>query len=394
MTTANSLLFSPYAPVRYQNQSWWRYAQEVAKQGRITAEGLLVHKQGDPLDFYARIEQEYLIPYAKTFIQVMQAQPDGASTIGVGLAQLYGVLDWVPLCSQYELCGRQIFDVSAALSSMLSRTSVADCTLEGWQPPYDAFFLRFGKQEQARLPFIDETSEFEYLDGAFVAVSPCDTPHRGRRVRFGLTTVRDSGEGMTLPGYFLDFFPDTEQLPIPEAIEKALERWLKVLTPADTASPQEKAFCALRQDRFREAAELIREAALLIFNALFYIETLPPAERAALSPGRDVPEALLRQWDASPPKNQRKLTSKLTREGYAVVRMLGKEYDAMPAPGAGSTEPVATHWRRGHWRQQRHGPALALVHRIWIKPVLVNPLAKEVGAELPGHIYQVPDIRH
>lgn len=391
MNPSDTLLHSPYAPVRYQDQAWWLYARMLAKQGRVTAAGLLAKAPNDPLDFYQRVEKEFLEPYVTNFVRFIQAQPNGAEHAGIALAQMYDTLDWIPLCAQYEACGRQIFDVSSSLTAMLSRTSVAECTLESWNPPYDAFFLRFGKQDHARLPFIDEESEFEYLDGAFIAVSPCDKPHKGRRVRFGLTTVRESGKGMTLPGYFLDFLPETADLPIPEAIDLALQRWVKILTPDDTVSEQEQAFRQLRLNRYKDAAELIREAALLIFNALFYIESLPPAEKSVLTPGRDVPTELAKIWDASSPKSQRKLISKLTRDGYAVVRMLGKEYDTPPTLSTNGGESVSTHWRRGHWRQQRHGPALALIHRIWIKPVLVNPLAKDDGADLPGHLYKVPD---
>jgi hypothetical protein len=34
--------------------------------------------------------------------------------------------------------------------------------------------------------------------------------------------------------------------------------------------------------------------------------------------------------------------------------------------------PKAVHWRRGHWRRQRHGPKLRKVKRVFIAPVLVN----------------------
>lgn len=39
---------------------------------------------------------------------------------------------------------------------------------------------------------------------------------------------------------------------------------------------------------------------------------------------------------------------------------------------------------RGHWRWQRHGPKLALVKRIWIKPFIRG---KELGGEGGGHTY-------
>lgn len=41
----------------------------------------------------------------------------------------------------------------------------------------------------------------------------------------------------------------------------------------------------------------------------------------------------------------------------------------LSAPGVRTME---THWREGHFRSQRHGPALSLVKVIWIRPVWVN----------------------
>ncbi|HEV2247281.1 MAG TPA: hypothetical protein VGW37_11570 [Terriglobia bacterium] len=48
-----------------------------------------------------------------------------------------------------------------------------------------------------------------------------------------------------------------------------------------------------------------------------------------------------------------------------------------PAPIGTHRSPHA-HWRRGHWRNQRHGPQLLLIKRIWIRPVFVG-----LGAAVP-----------
>lgn len=54
--------------------------------------------------------------------------------------------------------------------------------------------------------------------------------------------------------------------------------------------------------------------------------------------------------------------------------IIGEKYvrsGSAPRP-SGSHGHLAMHWRTGHFRMQRHGPALSLVKRIWIEPMLVG----------------------
>ena len=46
-------------------------------------------------------------------------------------------------------------------------------------------------------------------------------------------------------------------------------------------------------------------------------------------------------------------------------------------PSTGARGKYRTHWRRGHWRVQRHGQARKDTKLIFIEPVLINPPTKE-----------------
>lgn len=46
--------------------------------------------------------------------------------------------------------------------------------------------------------------------------------------------------------------------------------------------------------------------------------------------------------------------------------------------GGGSVRP---HFRRGHWRNQRHGPELQQIKNVWIMPTIVNKKLLRAGAE-------------
>jgi hypothetical protein len=72
-----------------------------------------------------------------------------------------------------------------------------------------------------------------------------------------------------------------------------------------------------------------------------------------------------------------------------VVNVLGRlaaELDRQSSTTAIDRQ-VATHWRRGHWRRQPHGPQNSLRKLVWLMPTLVN-LGKR-GEEVPGHLYLV-----
>lgn len=373
---------SAYAPIRLRNQTSWQFARQLAGSGWITRDGQI----GEGL--YDRIE-EYLL--APTIALAAQAVKDGelpAEAFGTFVAKAYTYNDWVPLAGQFETCGRQIFDLHDKLTELLSNTDLGECTLEDLHLPYDAFYLRFGKLDGIRRPFnADETgnpTEWEYLDGAFVATAPWDAS--GSRLKFGFSTVHEDASGVMNPGYFIDLLPEELKLPVPQAIETALKRRLDQLDPSPLDDSNTAALKQYQKFEVEEAAHLIRDAATMLINALFYLESirkdLPPE-----APGRDTPPERVSRWMQSQPAKRHKLRSGLTADGYALVRLVGSEVvhgGAVAATGASST--VRVHWRRGHWRFQAYGEGRALRKRIWIKPILVGR-DHVPDAEPPGHIY-------
>jgi hypothetical protein len=51
---------------------------------------------------------------------------------------------------------------------------------------------------------------------------------------------------------------------------------------------------------------------------------------------------------------------------------IGRRYRYRRSTETGNGTSPRMHWRRGHWRDQLHGPKLSLVKKMWIEPVLVN----------------------
>ena len=368
---------SPYSPIRQRSTRWWDYAMRAAKHQAVTLDGRIA------ASLPMRIEQDLVLNYVRDFHALMKDSPNLGELMCINYAKVSVFRHWVPLIAQYELAGRQIFDLHDALADMLTHTDLGECTLEGWNPPYEAFYVRFGKQDSMSLPF--EDNQREYLDGAFVARTPYEGG--GHRLKFGFTTVHEDGSGVQLPGYFVDLIPSEQRMTLPDAIEASLARRLAMYDAEDNSPDADKETAAInsyRRAEARESIELLKAGATLLVNSLFYLENLGSTALPEPGPGRDTPSDRVVLWHqvASPKRHKQKAS--LTSDGYAIVRLVGSEVaDTFGRAAAGSVRP---HWRRGHWRWQAYGVALALRKRILIKPVMVGA-AEHDGTPLPGHIY-------
>ncbi|MDI1236435.1 MAG: hypothetical protein PSV26_03005 [Polaromonas sp.] len=371
----NQTSFSPYAPMRLRDAEWWQFGTQAGQHGFVTRNGQIAEALPQ------LIMKNLIDPTMEAAMR--QADADGnGEHLGQLFAKLLQQRHWVPLVAQYNLSGKQIFDLDDNIVTMLRNTDVADCTLQDWHPPYDAFFVRFGKQDDMKLPFDDG---HEYLDGAFVAVTPWTTNGTERRLKIGLTTVKDDGSGVMMPGYFVDFSPEEQRLSPHQAIDAFIARKFADLDSDEDKSERNLALIEIRKGEWEEGAVLLRKATELVINCLFYIESIGADKE--LTPGRDVPPELHVKWQQTPPMRRFKVTQKLGSEGYTLVRLMGDEVQqGSSSPETGRAD-VSTHWRRGHWRRQAHGPQKALIKRVWIRPVLVNPT--KPNEDIPGHVYAV-----
>ncbi|MEG0869804.1 MAG: hypothetical protein RSG77_22600 [Hafnia sp.] len=388
MNITDRLKFSPYAPVRNQKEFWWTFAANVARAGWVLKDGRVSGKLMDSIQvdlvnpamdmLLRQIKQEYLDP------------EECGHIVCETFAKLAEMRHWVPLTAQFINCGRQIFDLTDEVVEMLEHTDFGDCTLEGLHLPYEAFFVRFGKREAVHLHF-DGEEELEYLDGAFVATTPYDE-EGNLRLKFGFSTCKKGGEGVMLPGYFLDFTPDEQTMSVALAIEHAIERRAGNFLDNPDDDQDVRAINSHRRAEIEGGGEILKQASSLIVNVLFYLESL--GTQRGLEPGRDTPIDYTVRWEQSDPRQREKLKSRLLSEGYTTVYLLGREFSSSGRVAHGGIR--RTHWRRGHWRRQHHGKANSLIKRKWIKPQLIGA---DNADETTGHMYVVgntenPDTRH
>lgn len=273
--------------------------------------------------------------------------------------------------------GRQIFELSPNLVSAFRLTDVTNSSFEGLHLPYRAFFLHFGLQNDFVLDDPGRLSP-EYVDGAYIFQDAVGT------IVIELTLSRSGGEASNLPGIQIAINPDLAKLGADEAINQAIENNGKT----DTAQSEKR---DLNQEvqvqsiaSLKTARSVLIETASLISNALFYLSE--PEDDLAIKVEEGAPPDLANKAIHGKPNQKQQAKQSLTSEGYAVVRYCGALFPHPVADGDDSNEFTKSHWRRGHWRNQRHGPQLSNIKRIWIHPVLVKA---EVGAPEIGRIYVV-----
>ena len=80
-------------------------------------------------------------------------------------------------------------------------------------------------------------------------------------------------------------------------------------------------------------------------------------------------------------KETEKIEKKIAETGFSKIHYVGNSFKKRSQVSDNSSLILSSHWRRGHWRNQRFGEKL-----IWIKPVIVN---KSLGTPQKGHIYEI-----
>lgn len=193
------------------------------------------------------------------------------------------------------------------------------------------------------------------------------------------TGLETPGPTIAIPGKYFD-------LPVQEALDKSVSDSLTLAEEMHRElmkNPQGVAAGVglAASGQAQETADLMKRALPLLVNALYYLSDPP---KVPLRPGSDTPEALRSKLEnPSTPNAGRKAASAMFAAGYTMVRLCGEEFETEAQAMRGSG--VKAHWRRGHFRDQRHGPGFQQVKRIWIRPVKVS--AGE-SSDLPGHVYR------
>jgi hypothetical protein len=309
---------------------------------------------------------------------------------------------------RFVQAGRQIMKFPPSLIEMLAKTDVDQIPLNLLTTPFAAQYLHFGIQKHLEL------EEGWFVDGAYV-----ETRGAAGDIRFTITAVPLDRQKSRLwfvlpePHYTQDFVGKYREMTLATAIDNVFKDNKTSLEQRSTGSGGD--ITAKVSDEFAKHGESIpdslnivdvspqmaeqrienltrrhpiyHETLKLVVNALCYV-TAYPDDIATVWPD-ETPVKLREKADTGNGKEASRARSKLASLGYVQVHICGKRIDEQrKLIGASTGSHPASHWRRGHWRNQPYGEGKSLRKLIWLMPVLVSPNPQNNDPD-NGHIYLV-----
>lgn len=319
------------------------------------------------------------------------------------------VIDMLMFNAVFCANGRQIIDMPARLCEMFRKTDVDDISSEHIKVPYPGVYLHFGPQADLALgPEWTPEGAYVYELGSgsdgdrvlqfCVVFAPSDLGHY-RQFDVNIEPV-----------YVQALGPQHMKMALGEAVDLVLAEKMQELRREAVEEPMAKLDPETQELAAAHGVQLVSvqakratqeldglepmhrtylEMLKLIVNSLAYL-TAYPKDIETRWP-KNTPSHLLKELGKTDNRNERRrIQSKLAALGFTPVHLCGRKLsDELDrhARSAGVEHHTATHWRRGHWRRQPHGPQNTLRKLVWLMPTLVNP-GKSAEA-IPGHVYLV-----
>jgi hypothetical protein len=285
------------------------------------------------------------------------------------------------------------------------------------------------RMKDIKLPFRNLFLKFTPPQPLFLAegapVDGCYIVKQGEEYLFSLTSCWDGVDysrsisvacldptfsiHLPTPELKLNQPAENTDLCINEAVELGIKEFLErnapptdnisqtITRPDGTTAHVEDIRAQSRKRRievFRSQEPVFRACLNIIVNAACFISFRP--------------EDITEEWDGDPPSwvvealnDDRETRSARDRKQHALriissgdytrIRICGKNlFTYLPHEGATTGHGVSprAHWRRGHWRRQRHGTGLSLMTPRWIRPTIVK---KDNGPLVETRIYDVQE---
>jgi len=249
------------------------------------------------------------------------------------------------------------FQTTDALEGMLKETDFGEDLEARWFiPPYPCVYIEFGQTRCSHLRLLDETTGEHIVEGCYLIsgdIHPYNDlsvdPVRGYDlIVFGSPVDKSNG-----------IFDDTffqVGIPIFDETASMAEIIQKTMNHDSDSFPEIT----------RRNGPAIRAIIEHIAKALTYIN-MPDARRQDCKEGSLAAKALAAiKNPAKREKAQRKAAAQYNRI------IVGPDQNPLLMTAHSHGQGVRPHFRRGHFRQQAHGPKLTLRRPLWIQPMLIG----------------------
>lgn len=343
---------SPYAPIRYE-----------AKFAFILPEFVKWHKGLNELD---SMDVHVVLTWLYAHIERWNLDIIDAS-VALDLIR-YG---------HYCKSGKITYDISSLLLETLAHTDVDNVPISAIKLPHQMVYLHFGKfSDVYQGVFISEEADgsrggayiFDFVYHNFATESlkngDWDTEYASNSTLYYTTGNEDLATVLKL-----------EKATALSTLDKAIG----AISVTEMSIEEKNIMYA---NRLHSLDQNHKHMALAL-NSLFYLNAA--ADDVVDDWGSDAPAANLEKIKREKTAGGKKsLEDGLYSAGYRKVKYLGRRFAQSQqgltmAEHLGSGRSVATHWRRGHFKQQPYGKNSELRKLIFVAPVLINPEGVQQG---------------
>lgn len=298
--------------------------------------------------------------------------------------------------------GKNMFSFSKKLLQMLEKTDVSKITPDNFHLPYDIFYLSL---KPLNIKIADDREEI--IEGVYIGHNIwnpsgehpegyCDLsfhfagdfknvfnkylPHVKSRIEYS------EGKFDEYPlGDFWTVLLNFEKSEKRETVQQAIDYFLTNLKEEIFPKPDtQNTVTDYELDFFSSTLKLLGKTLNLVINCMLYLSQ--PADKKDVD--IKLPKGLPSNFDkklsfAKTAKEIKKVEDKIERLGFTKIHFVGQSFQRSHGALLNNST-IPTHWRRGHWRNQKYGKNLMNNKVIWILPTIVN---KDKGEPIKGHIY-------
>lgn len=321
----------------------------------------------------ARCAEQFL-----DFMQRSSADPDAKS--GGSAGAMFQAM-------RYQQGQGAMFTIDEPLLHLLSLTDIElDIPITEVRLPFANIYLEFGKDRlnmPAELALMNPLTGAHAFEGAYV--SQTKDANGDAQLEVTMTGSPVGHRDVSDDAIEWVSMRQREGLSITKALAKAFASGV----PMQGATPaQVMAHHMTAPERFTQQAPRMALRLELIIKVLLFIGM--KEARKALIGERTKAQAVLNRSQSGAHRRRALRDMLRARQSILVMAPLAPANaegisalageDRKPNGGAGPG--LASHWRRGHFRDQRHGPGMALSHVIWIAPQMINAQSLQALAKI------------
>lgn len=339
---------SPYAPIRYEAKFSFMLPEYYKWRKSLTAEQKMSHTHLN----------DWLLEKMPSWDLIYEDAVAALDTFSMG---------------QFYEAGKNIYDMPEILLETLNMTDIGNIPISALELPHNFLYLHWGKFSK----------DFQ---GVFIGHERIDS--RSNAYTFDFVT-HEFGTGQLDKS---DWQP--ESTASIHLVYQHGDETLQALFEKDKSSSEsvmnflgtqfghnQEQQNEILQSTLNEKALCQKHMALAV-NSLFYLLSAKDLETDW---GSDVPQdKLAKLQKEKSPGGKKSLEDGLQAAGYRKVHYMGRVYAKSAEARAlknhiATGRTVASHWRRGHYKQQAHGKNMALRKLIFIAPTLINPDGEQAG---------------